>query len=62
MGSTMFEGGSLQKVLQFNQVNYPKQRLLYLTNNYKVLQQLQDIQKMYKSNTRYTNLQDIQEI
>ena len=59
MGSTLFGGGLLQRSYKLNQINYPKQILLYLTNNYKMLQglqQLQDIQGMYKSNTIYTNV------
>jgi hypothetical protein len=53
MGSTKFWGGSLQEVLQFNQINYPKPILL-------ILQQLQNVTK-FTIITRYTrDVQDIQ--
>jgi hypothetical protein len=40
MGSTMFEGGSLQKVLQFNQIKLPKPHKIIqlLTSLYNDLQ------------------------
>jgi hypothetical protein len=59
MGSTMFEGGSITKCLQINQVKLPQTKITLLTKNYKSvtsLQHIQDIQKIYKSNTRYTNV------
>jgi hypothetical protein len=45
MGSTMCKGGSLQEVLQLNQIKLPKpHRLELLTNDYTSLQQIQRLQ------------------
>ena len=62
MGSTMFEGCSLQQVLQFKSMNYPNpQRLIkcqkvytrFTTNKiYKDVQQIQDIQETKISHPR----------
>jgi hypothetical protein len=53
MGSTMCKGGSLQEVLQFNQIKLPKPQRLD-TNDYTMLQSLQELQDIQRSNTRYT--------
>ena len=60
MGSTMCKGGSLQEVLQFNQIKLPKPQDKNYTNDYTMLQRLQKLQdiqikyKIYKILTNHT--------
>jgi hypothetical protein len=58
MGSTMFEGGSITKCLQINQVKLPQTKI---TSTYKKLQSVTmftTYTKIYKLNTRYTNVSE----
>ena len=59
MGSTMFEGGSITKGLQLNQVKLPQTKINFTykdSQNVTMLQHIQKDTKIYKSNTRYTNV------
>ena len=59
MGSTMLEGGSITKCLQINQVKLPQTKITF---TYKELQSVTKFTtctrdtKIYKLNTRYTNV------
>jgi hypothetical protein len=61
MGSTMFEGGSITKSLQINQVKLPQTKITF---TYKELQSVTKFTtctrdtKIYKLNTRYTNVSE----
>ena len=73
MGSTKYEGGSLQYVLQFNQTKTPKPqrleiitRIIQVTTTYKGLQRVtmtneQDTQIRYKIYNLDTNIHKIQQ-
>jgi hypothetical protein len=55
MGSTMFEGGSITKCLQINQVKLPQTKITFTYKELQNVTMLQHIQKIQ----RYSKIQEM---